>query len=87
MVYLGLDPADCLMIGNDPLCDVAGAAAVNMNAVYIRSALSPRTVPTLRSCHPERSEAESKDPHPPVLSLPRMDLRRLRRLLLRDGPD
>ena len=82
---LGLDPAACLMIGNDPLCDVAGASAVNVDAVYIRSALSPKGL-SFPACHSERSAAEPKDPHPPVLSLPRMDLRRLRRLLLRDGP-
>ena len=38
----GLDPRRCLMIGNDPLCDGAGARAVGMDAWVIRSALSPR---------------------------------------------
>jgi putative hydrolase of the HAD superfamily len=38
----GLDAADCLMIGNDPLCDGEGAKAVGMDAYVIRSALSPR---------------------------------------------
>ncbi len=75
---LGLDPSDCLMIGNDPVCDVAGAAAVGMDAVYIRSALSPKA-PAAPLCHSERGE----EPASPVLSLPRMDLRRLRQLLLR----
>ena len=42
---LSLDPAACLMIGNDPLCDVAGAAAAGMDAAYIRSALSPKESP------------------------------------------
>jgi putative hydrolase of the HAD superfamily len=63
---LGLDPADCLMIGNDPVCDPAGAAKLGMDAVYIRSGLSPRAAP----------------PSSAVLTLPSMDLRRLKRLLL-----
>ena len=37
-----LAAADCLMIGNDPLCDGAGARAVGMETWIIRSALSPR---------------------------------------------
>ena len=45
----GLDPADCLMIGNDPVCDVKGALNVGMNAYYIHSALSPKPCPTSRS--------------------------------------
>lgn len=64
---LELDPGDCVMIGNDPVCDAAGAMAVGMDAILIRSALSPKDVP----------------PPPGVEGfLPRMDLRRLRRLLL-----
>ena len=42
---LGLDPSACLMIGNDPLCDVGGAVAVGMDAAFIRSALSPKQSP------------------------------------------
>lgn len=92
---LGLDPEDCLMIGNDPLCDVGGAEAVGMDAVYIRSALSPK-VPESPSSHSERSEesaspvqtlvgadAHFDPPASPVFSLPRMDLRRLRAILVR----
>ena len=101
---LGLDPADCLMIGNDPFCDVGGAVAVGMDAVYVRSALSPKESSS-RSCHcepvtdvtgvairiprPSSSalaascpSAHSEGPGSPVLSLPRMDLSRLRRELL-----
>lgn len=64
---LNLDPGDCVMIGNDQVCDAAGALAVGMDAILIRSALSPREIP----------------PPPGVgCFLPRMDLRRLRRLLL-----
>ena len=65
---LGLDPADCLMIGNDPACDIGGAAAVGMDAVYLRSGLSPRSAPALL-------------PNA-VYSFSRMDLRKLKRLLL-----
>ena len=38
----GLDPKRCLMIGNDPFADAAGARAVGMDALCIRSATSPR---------------------------------------------
>lgn len=41
----GLDPKRCLMIGNDPVCDIAAARNVGMDAYYIRSALSPRHAP------------------------------------------
>ena len=63
---LGLEAGDCLMIGNDPRCDVGGAAAVGMDAVYLRSGLSPRGAPI-----PEKA----------VLSLGAMDLKRLWREL------
>ena len=63
---LGLDPADCLMVGNDPVCDVAGAASAGLDAVYLRSAPSPR----------------EDTPFSAVLTLEGMDLRRLRRSLL-----
>ena len=42
---LCLDPADCLMIGNDPVCDVRGASDAGMDAYYIHSALSPQPCP------------------------------------------
>ncbi len=38
----GLKASDCLMIGNDPANDIAGAAAVGMDTYYIHSALSPK---------------------------------------------
>ena len=63
---LGLEAGDCLMIGNDPRCDMGGAAAVGMDAVYLRSGLSPRGAPI-----PEKA----------VLSLGSMDLKRLWREL------
>ena len=37
-----LDPADCLMIGNDATTDVAGANAVGMDALYLHTNLSPQ---------------------------------------------
>ena len=40
-----LDPASCLLIGNDPVCDVRGALNVGMDAYYIHSALSPKPCP------------------------------------------
>ena len=67
---LHLKSSDCLMIGNDPDCDLRGAAAVGMDGVYIRSALSPSNAPSVLS--------------DAVLSLPHMDLRRLKALLLSD---
>ncbi|MCR5279009.1 MAG: HAD family hydrolase [Lachnospiraceae bacterium] len=42
---LGLEPSECLMIGNDPNCDVKGALGVGMDAYYIHSALSPKPCP------------------------------------------
>ena len=38
----GLDPADCLMTGNDRKTDIALAAAFGMKSVYIRTATSDR---------------------------------------------
>lgn len=35
-------PQSCLMIGNDPSTDVAGAAAVGIDALYLHTNLSPR---------------------------------------------
>ena len=40
----GLEPGDCLMIGNDPLCDGAGPRAVGIPAYVIRSGISPRGI-------------------------------------------
>ena len=66
---VGADPADCLMIGNDPACDLHGAAGVGMDAFYIHSALSPQPMPNEASL-------------PAIGSLPKMDLRALCRMLL-----
>ena len=40
----GLAPEDCLMIGNDPICDGEGARAVGIPAYVIRSGISPRGI-------------------------------------------
>ena len=40
----GLAPGDCLMIGNDPVCDGEGARAVGIPAYVIRSGISPRGI-------------------------------------------
>lgn len=37
-----LAPEDCLMIGNDPVCDIGGARGVGMDGFYIHCALSPK---------------------------------------------
>lgn len=36
-----IDPAEAVMVGNDGVCDIAGAKAVGLATVYIRSSLSP----------------------------------------------
>lgn len=37
----GLDPAQCLMIGNDRETDIAGAKAAGMNTLYMHTNLTP----------------------------------------------
>lgn len=37
----GICPADAIMIGNDGVCDIAGARAVGLSTLYIRSNISP----------------------------------------------
>lgn len=37
-----IDPAQAVMTGNDGLCDIAGARAVGLHTLYIRSNLSPK---------------------------------------------
>ena len=65
-------PDRCLMIGNDPDCDILGAARAGMDAFYLQSGLSPRGAPP-----PETL--------PAVGWLPRMDLRALQSILLNKG--
>ncbi len=64
-----LEPADCLMIGNDPACDILGAISAGMDAFYIRSGLTP-------------ADALPASALPAVGTLPGMDLRRLCSLLM-----
>ncbi len=40
-----LDPARCLMIGNDAATDIAGARAAGMAALYLHTNISPRPDP------------------------------------------
>lgn len=37
-----LNPAECVMIGNDETADIAGANAVGMDSVYLHTAISPK---------------------------------------------
>ena len=39
---LNLNPKQCLMIGNDPFCDILGALHAGMDAYYIHDRLSPK---------------------------------------------
>ena len=43
-----LRPEQCLMVGNDPVCDAAGAKRVGMAVWYVRSGLTPRSAPPTR---------------------------------------
>ncbi len=72
LARFGLNPSDCLMIGNDPVCDILGAKDMGMDSVFIRSALSPRREMTALPC---------------VFMLDGMDLKRLRRVLTGNTPD
>ena len=40
-----LEPQQCLMVGNDPVCDAAGAKEAGLDAWYVRSGLTPRDAP------------------------------------------
>ena len=37
----GLDPAASIMVGNDPVCDVAGGKGAGLSTLYVHSNLSP----------------------------------------------
>lgn len=41
----GLDVRESIMIGNDSTSDIAGAARVGLDALYVRTAISPRNDP------------------------------------------
>ena len=70
LASLGLEPRDCLMIGNDLACDLGGAASVGMDGLYIPSGLSPK------------ADREAPLPGSAVAALPRMDLGAVKRMLL-----
>lgn len=63
-----LQPADCLMIGNDPVCDIGGGMAAGMDVFFLRSGLTPKSAP-------EQPGAAG--------TLPKMDLKRLKKILLK----
>ena len=62
-----LDPSRCLMIGNDPDCDVIGAMHAGFAACYIHSNISPQNAPP--ACEGA------------AYNLSRMDLKRLQTML------
>ncbi|MBQ3483959.1 MAG: HAD family hydrolase [Clostridia bacterium] len=50
-----LDPARCLMIGNDRETDIAGAKAVGMATLYMHTNLTPGDqAPAAQALHPDR---------------------------------
>lgn len=42
LARFGLDPAECVMIGNDEEADIAGANQAGMDSLYIHTAISPK---------------------------------------------
>ena len=62
----GIEPEDCIMIGNDPWCDIMPARQLGMDTFYIHSAISPKDAP-------KKAEAS--------YSLPGMDLGKVLRIL------
>ena len=46
MVGLADDPDRALMVGNDALCDILGAAGARIAGVYMRTAISPQDDPS-----------------------------------------
>ena len=62
---VGIDLKSCLMVGNDDVCDCAGAAAVGMRSLYIHTEQSPPRPPKL----PEGCE-EIKDIREVLLRVP-----------------
>lgn len=61
-----LDPADCLMVGNDEICDISGAKKVGMDTFYIHSNISPEytgtIIPTYKEMNPLESGADLRLP-------------------------
>lgn len=67
-----LNPSDCLMIGNDPVNDIHGAKKAGMDALYIHSALSPKSEDPLSTA--KKAGAD--------YILPAMDLHKLKNMLV-----
>ncbi len=65
----GLNPSECIMIGNDEGSDIAGARAAGMDSLYIHTAISPE------KCGAAEATYQVMDG----------DFRRIRRLLLREA--
>ena len=65
-----LAPGQCLMVGNDPVCDADGAKRAGLDVWYVRSGLTPRDAPP-----PEKVNADYRQD--------RTDLRALGRAILR----
>ena len=68
----GLKAQECLMVGNDYTCDVAGARRAGMDSFYILSGLSPK----------EGRGTFEKDRRDAALSLRGMDLEKAGRMIL-----
>ncbi|MBQ1291203.1 MAG: HAD family hydrolase, partial [Lachnospiraceae bacterium] len=68
----GLKAQECLMVGNDYTCDVAGARRAGMDSFYILSGLSPK----------EGRGTFEKDRRGAALSLRGMDLEKACRMIL-----
>lgn len=60
-----LNPASCVMIGNDCHSDIAGAKSVGLDTIYIHSNISPDHDPAIQATH----------------TLTEMDMQKLRTLL------
>jgi putative hydrolase of the HAD superfamily len=61
---VGIDLKSCLMVGNDDVCDCAGAAAVGMRSLYLHTEQSPpRPARLPAGCREIRDIREVLDPH------------------------
>lgn len=61
-----LDPKECLMVGNDEVCDMLGAKSVGMDTFYIHSNISPeytgKAQPTYEVFEDEKQDEEIELP-------------------------
>lgn len=57
-----LDPADCIMIGNDRQTDIAGAKRLGIATLYMHTSLTPPDqAPADESLRPDRAPAECRN--------------------------